>query len=278
MSLSGPRFTGERTVRMSPSSRKGKEVAMAAYRDGLAFCYLQATKYARDKPLRDALGDIPPPARFKVYPQAERFPLPDPDFTRPGDLWQCLSLRRSERDTTAESLALQELSLILWAAQGVTARAGGYLLRTAPSAGALYPFETYLYVDRVEGLPKGIYHLDVEGFRLERLRDGDLNRSVTAASLGQPVVRRAAVVLVWTAVLLRCMAKYRERAVRYIAMDLGHVCQNVQLAATAMGLGSCPIGAFYDDEINRLLGVDGEEETVLYLATVGRLGPGTARG
>jgi SagB-type dehydrogenase family enzyme len=251
---------------------------MAGYRDSLAFRYLQATKYDRDKPLRDTLGDIPQPARFKVYPQAERFLLPAPDLKRPADLWQCLSHRRSERDTTPEPLALHELSFLLWAAQGVTARAGGYLLRTAPSAGALYPFETYLYADRVEGLNKGIYHLDVGEFCLERVRGGDLNRALTAGSLGQSAVRRAAVVLVWTAVLLRCMAKYRERAVRYIAMDLGHVCQNVQLAATAMGLGSCPIGAFYDDEINRLLGVDGEEETVLYLATVGRLGRGNGRG
>jgi len=251
---------------------------MAGYRDSLAFRYLQATKYDREKPLRDSLGDIPPPARFKVYPQAERLPLPAPDLDRPADLWQCLSHRRSERDTTPEPITLEGLSLLLWAAQGVTARSGGYLLRTAPSAGALYPFETYLYADRVEGLTKGIYHLDVGEFCLERVREGDLNRSLTAGSLGQSAVRRAAVVLVWTAVLLRCMVKYRERAVRYIAMDLRHVCQNVQLAATAIGLGSCPIGAFYDDEINRLLGVDGEEETVLYLATVGRLARRTGRG
>jgi SagB-type dehydrogenase family enzyme len=79
------------------------------------------------------------------------------------------------------------------------------------------------------------------------------------------------VVIIWTAMMLRCMVKYRERSVRYIPMDLGHVCQNVQLASTGMGLGSCPIGAFYDDDINELLGVDGEEETVLYLITVGKL-------
>jgi SagB-type dehydrogenase family enzyme len=72
--------------------------------------------------------------------------------------------------------------------------------------------------------------------------------------------------------MLRCMVKYRERAVRYIGMDLGHVCQNVQLAATALGLGSCPIGAFYDDELNKLVDVNGEEETVLYMVTVGKLG------
>jgi len=245
---------------------------MAGYKDGLAFRYLQATKYDREKPLRDSLGHIPPPAQLKGYPQAERIALPAPDFSRSADLWQCLARRRSERDTSPQPLSLQELSLLLWAAQGVTARAGGYLLRTAPSAGALYPFETYLYADRVEGLGKGIYHFEVGEFVLERLKDGDFNRHLTAGGLGQSALRRAAVVLIWTAVLLRCMVKYRERAVRYIAMDLGHVCQNVQLAATAMGLGSCPIGAFYDDDINRLVGVDGQEETVLYLATVGKLG------
>ncbi len=121
-------------------------------------------------------------------------------------------------------------------------------------------------------MPQGIYHFDVAEFALECLQEGNFNQQITAASLGQPVVRKAAVVIIWTAMMLRCMVKYRERAVRYIAMDLGHVCQNVQLAATALGLGSCPIGAFYDNELNELLGVDGEEETVIYMVTAGKLG------
>jgi SagB-type dehydrogenase family enzyme len=166
---------------------------------------------------------------------------------------------------------VEELAQILWAAQGITARTGMYLLRTAPSAGALYPFETYVYVNGVEEVVQGIYHFDVAEFALAHLKEGSFNQAITAASLGQPVVRRAAVVLIWTAVMLRCMVKYRERAVRYIGMDLGHVCQNVQLAATALGFGCCPIGAFYDDDMNELVGVDGEEETVLYMATVGKL-------
>jgi SagB-type dehydrogenase family enzyme len=245
---------------------------MAAYKEGLAFSYLQSTKYHRERSPRDDLGAIPAPERFKVYRQAERLNLPQPDLSRPADLWWCLARRRSERDTTAEPLNVDELARLLWAAQGVTARAGAYLLRTAPSAGALYPFETYIYIDRVEGVDKGIYHLEVVDFVLERLQEGDFSRALAEACLGQPVVRKAAVVFIWTAMVLRCMVKYRERAVRYIAMDLGHVCQNVQLAGVAMGLGSCPIGAFYDDEVNRLLGVDGEDETAIYLATVGKLG------
>jgi SagB-type dehydrogenase family enzyme len=246
---------------------------MTLYKQGLAFGYVQGTKYHRDRHMRDDLGSIPPTPNFKNYPEAERLQLPEPDLSRPANLWQCLAKRRSERNTTPDPLSLDELSKIMWAAQGVTARAGIYLLRTAPSAGALYPFETYLYIDKVKDAPQGIYHFNVADFALERMQDGNFSRAFADASMGQPAVSRAAVVIIWTAMMLRCMVKYRDRAVRYIPMDLGHVCQNVQLAATAMALGSCPIGAFYDDDINKLLGVDGEEETVLYLITVGRLNP-----
>jgi SagB-type dehydrogenase family enzyme len=244
---------------------------MTRYKQGLAFRYIQSTKYDRNRPMKDDLGSIPSTKVFKNYPEAERLQLPEPDLSRPANLWQCLATRRSKRNTIPDPLSLDELSKIMWAAQGVTARAGIYLLRTAPSAGALYPFETYVYIHKVKEVPQGIYHFNVADFALERVQEGDFNREFTAASLGQPVVRRAAVVIIWTAMMLRCMVKYRERSMRYIPMDLGHVCQNVQLAATAMDMGSCPIGAFYDDDINELLGVDGEEETVLYLITVGKL-------
>ena len=244
---------------------------MTLYKEGLAFRYIQGTKYHRDKPLKDHLGSIPASQSSKNYPDTERFQLPQPDLNRSADLWQCMKRRRSERDTTSKPLSLNELSTLLWAAQGVTARAGIHLLRTAPSAGALYPFETYVYVDHVEDVPQGLYHLDVANFALERLKEGSFSKNLTTACLGQPAVRRAAVVFIWTAMMLRCMVKYRDRTMRYIPMDLGHVCQNVQLASTAMNLGSCPIGAFFDDDINRLLGVDGEDETALYLITVGKL-------
>lgn len=244
---------------------------MAKYKQGLAFCYVQGTKYHRDRPLMDDLGSIPSPSSFKNYPDVDRIQLPEPDLAQPADLWQCLAGRRSERNTTPDPLSQDELAKLMWAAQGVTARAGMHLLRTAPSAGALYPFETYLYVDKVKDVPQGVYHFNVADFALDLIQDGNFNQLITAAGLGQPAVSRAAVVIIWTAIMLRCMTKYRERAMRYIPMDLGHVCQNVQLAATAMGCGSCPIGAFYDDDINELLGVDGQEETVLYLITVGKL-------
>jgi len=244
---------------------------MANYKKGLAFRYVQGTKYFRDRQMTDDLGMIPPGEDSKDYLDAELIQLPEPDLSQPADLWQCLTRRRSERSTTPDPLSLGDLSKLMWAAQGVTARAGMHLLRTAPSAGALYPFETYLYVNKVEEVPKGIYHFNVADFALESVEKGDFNQAFTAASLGQPVVTRAAVVIIWTAMMLRCMTKYRDRAMRYIPMDLGHICQNVQLAATAMGFGSCPIGAFYDDDFNELLGVNGEEETVLYLVTIGKM-------
>jgi SagB-type dehydrogenase family enzyme len=244
---------------------------MALYKEGLAFRYIQGTKYHRDKPLKDHLGSISAIQDIKRYPDSERLQLPQPDLSRSANLWQCLNRRRSQRDTTPELLSLNELSALLWAAQGVTARVGVHLLRTAPSAGALYPFETYLYVDHVEGASQGIYHFDVASFALERLKEGNFSRNLTTACLGQPALRRAAVVFIWTAMMLRCMVKYRDRAMRYIPMDLGHVCQNVQLAATALELGSCPVGAFFDDDLNRLLDIDGEDETVLYLITVGKM-------
>ncbi|UCD90250.1 MAG: SagB/ThcOx family dehydrogenase [Desulfobacterales bacterium] len=247
---------------------------MANYKKGLAFGYMQGTKYHRDRPMSDNLGAIPSPGPFKHYPDSERIPLPQPDLSQSINLWDCLAKRRSERNTAPDPLSLEELAQLMWAAQGVTARAGGaFLLRTAPSAGALYPFETYLYIDKVEDVPKGIYHFNVQDFVLERLKEGDFNRAFTAAALGQPMLSRAAVVIIWTAMMLRCMTKYRDRAMRYIPMDLGHVCQNIQLAAVGMGMGSCPIAAFYDDDFNELLAVDGEEETVIYLITVGKLNP-----
>ncbi len=245
---------------------------MSAYKKGLAFSYMQGTKYHRDRPMSDDLGAIPSPGPFKHYPDSDRIVLPEPDLSRPVNLWECLARRRSERNTTPDPLQLSELAQLMWAAQGITARAGGtFLLRTAPSAGALYPFETYLYVDKVDDVAKGIYHLNVQDFVLECVKEGDFSKAFTAAALGQPMLRRAAVVIIWTAMMLRCMVKYRDRAMRYIPMDLGHVCQNVQLAAVGMGLGSCPVAAFYDDDFNTLLGVDGEEETVIYLITVGKL-------
>ena len=245
---------------------------MSDYKKGIGYRYIQETKYGLGVPFSNDLGYIERPSTFKTYPNVAKFDLPKPDLHYEASIWECLARRRSVRDYTSTPLTLNQLSSLLWATQGVTLASAHFFYRTAPSAGALYPIETYVWINHVEGIERGIYHLNVVDFGLEAIAIGNFSEEMTKGALGQSAVRRAAVVFVWTAVILRSMHKYRNRAIRYIFMDAGHVCQNLQLGATALNIGSCPIGAFYDDEINRLIQVDGEEETAIYLATVGKIG------
>ena len=245
---------------------------MTSYKDGLAYQYLTETKYDRESILRrDDLGQIPKPLVYKTYPEASKHPLPRPVFGETNSLWAILKQRRSRRRYTPEPISTTTLSTLLWATQGVTLSAPRYQFRTAPSAGALYPVETYLSIHRVSGMKQGIYHFNVLDFALEEIAQGNFGEQLAHAALDQAMVRRGAVLFIWTAVVLRSMWKYRNRCIRYIFMDAGHIAQNLQLSATAMGLGCCPIGAFYDGEVNQMLGVDGEEETAIYLAATGSL-------
>ena len=196
--------------------------------------------------------------------------LPQPRIDIGPNLWQVLLKRRSIRDYSPIPLSLEELSNLLWATQGITDQSFSSWYRTAPSAGALHPIDTYLVVNRVEGLEAGIYFLHVRDFSLKRKSQGDFSRQIAHAALDQDIAREAAVVFVWVAVIHRSRQKYRQRAYRYIYLDSGHIGQNLYLAATAMGLGCCGIAAFFDDEVNALVEVDGLEETAIYMATLGK--------
>ncbi len=211
------------------------------------------------------------PAPFKTYPDAERVTLPAP-APPAADVWSVMARRRSVREFGGPPLTLDELAVLTWAGAGVTAVQGGYALRTAPSAGALYPVETYVVVHRVEGLAQGAYHYAVLERALERLRAGDLRAAARDAALDQDVAGSADVLFLWSAVWRRSTWKYGQRAYRYVPLDAGHIAQNVALAAVALGLGSCQIAAFYDDEADALVGLDGEEESVVYMTAVGRPG------
>ena len=156
----------------------------------------------------------------------------------------------------------------MWAAQGITDQKFGF--RTAPSAGALYPVETYLVVNFVEDIDPGIYHYSVEAHELDLLMSGDFRTRIAHAALDQGIAYNANVVFIWTAIFQRSKWKYKQRAHRYVYLDAGHIAQNVALAAVAMNLGSCQVGALYDDEANDLLGVDGTEESVIYMTVIGR--------
>lgn len=233
--------------------------------------FQEETKYDPDKMEGHALDWSRQPKPFKDYKTPLAIvPLPEPDLAGNTNLWQLLARRRSRRDyDAARPLTTEKLSALLWATQGVTARSGEILFRTAPSAGGLYPVETYLLARAVEGREPGIYHFRPHTFDLEFLKKGDLARDVAEAALGQTMVMTAQVTFIWTAVVERSRWKYRQRAYRYLYLDAGHIGENLYLAAGALGLGCCAIGAFYDDRVNGIIGVDGVEETVISLATVG---------
>ena len=233
--------------------------------------YLKETRYRR-RSLGEKGPVYAPVPRYKEYPQAARRLVLEPGPHLPGaDLWACLQERRSLRHYQDRPLSLEEFTALVWATQGMTGASPPYLLRTAPSAGALYPVETYLAVHRVTGVETGIWHLHIPDFALELLTPGDCRRPLVEACLSQQFMGTAAVAFIWTGILNRSMVKYRERAIRYLFLDAGHICQNLMLAATALGLGCCPVGAFFDEEVEQLAQVDGKEEVALYLAAVGAL-------
>lgn len=184
-------------------------------------------------------------------------------------LWEAIRRRRSLRDYTNREINIGDLSLLLWATQGLTHSERGFAFRAAPSAGATYPVETYVMANGIRGLERSIYHLDIKSWELELTREGDHSRALASAALGQMMVASACAVFIWTAVAARTTSRYGERGYRYIFMDAGHICQNLYLAATALGLGCCAIGAFRDEEVNKILGIDGKRESAIYMATVG---------
>lgn len=236
---------------------------------GIGEDYQQATKYNRET-ITAGRACSAPAAPFKHYPNAPgRIDVTAAPPPGDGQLWDVLGSRRSERDFSGNAIDCTTLSHLLFAAQGVTARAGSCLLRTAPSAGALYPVETYLLANRVTGLAPGIYHYNIVESCLESLAPGDHAETLTRAALGQSMVTRGCVTFLWTGIVGRSFWKYGERTWRYLYLDAGHIGQNLSLGAAALGLGCCMIGAFFDDEINRLLGVDGQKETLLYMGVVG---------
>ena len=181
--------------------------------------------------------------------------LPQPAL---GDasLGAALQNRRSVRDFKPDSLTVSLIARLLWAAQGVTSDEG---LRTAPSAGALYPLELHLIASKVDGLPAGSYRYDPRRHALYPEIVGDQRTTIAAAALHQDWIAQAAAIIVVTAFDARTTRKYGARGVRYVHIEVGHASQNLLLQATAMGLAATIVGAFDDDDLARLLNLaDGE--------------------
>lgn len=227
------------------------------------------TKYHRDKMSGKPLDWASRPPLYKSYSVSDIIELPDITPLSDMTLYEAVKNRKSVRDYHNKPIPKEVLSYLLWSCTGLSRTQGGCAFRTAPSAGALYPIETYLVVNNVKQIDPGVYHYNIQNHCLELLQEGDHSVQIANAALGQKMCAQAPVVFIWTAIFQRMKWKYDQRAYRYIYLDAGHIAENLALTAASLGLDSCQIGALFDDEVNRIIGVDGTEESVIYMSVVG---------
>jgi SagB-type dehydrogenase family enzyme len=221
----------------------------------------------------DALGSVAnwgqAPELYKAYPGARRVALPPPQISPARATAETIASRRSVRSYSTQPMTLGELSRVLFLTSGISAGLHGNARRTAPSSGALYPIEVYAVVHNVAGIEPGVYHYAYREHALELVRAGDMRSHVVEQGLGQEFLGQCGAVLFLTMILQRMRPKYQDRSYRYGLLEAGHIGENAYLAATDLGLGACGIGAFMDDQINAMLGVDGVEEAAVYMLAVG---------
>ncbi len=201
------------------------------------------------------------------YMDNQKINLPEPLKESEFSVEEALKERRSVRSFKDEELTLQEVSQILWAAQGITQKETGF--RSAPSAGATYPLEVYLVVRKVEGLDPGVYRFLPEEQALHELVKGDKSEELMSGALNQGFIEDAPVNIVFTAVYGRTVNRYGERGERYVYMEAGHAAQNIYLQCESLDLGTVVIGAFDNEKIRRTINASREEKP-LYIIPIGR--------
>ncbi len=241
-------------------------------KDGIGERFQRETKYDRRRMPRGSLDLDGKPPIYKEYPHARKISLPAIDRCGDMSLYEALLRRKSLRRFLDTPISLENLSSLLWTSSGIQRREMGFAFRTVPSAGALYPVESYVIAERIDGLERGVYHYQVKSHQLEELKLGDFSEAIARAALGQAMCAHAAAVVVFTAVFKRTVWKYRQRGYRYVYIEAGHMAQNLSLASISIGLGCCHAGALFDNEVNEIIGVDGIQESVLYLSAVGHTG------
>ena len=227
------------------------------------------TKYVRTKSLGGNLDWANKPETYKSYPSSKTVQLPSQLQEATFNFTEVLRRRKSIRSFSPKPLSMADLSFLLWASTGIQRTEHSYEFRTAPSAGALYPIETYIAANNVEDLEEGLYHYNIKNHLLEEIKLGSFGVNLAHAALAQEMCADASVVFIWTAVFRRSKWKYSQRAYRYIYLDVGHIAQNLGLAAASINCGSCEVGAFFDDELNSIVGIDGTEESTVCLSVVG---------
>lgn len=234
--------------------------------------FQRETRYDRRRMPAGYLDLDKKPEMYKEYPQSRKIVLVKPEKCGDMSLYEAILRRKSLRRFINVPIPLEVISCILWASGGIQRKEMGFDFRTAPSAGALYPIETYLIVNAVETLKQGVYHYNVKHNHLEELKLGDFREATAQAALDQAMCVNAAAVVAWTAVFERSVWKYKQRAYRYIYLEAGHMAQNLALTTTSLGLGCCQIAALFDNEVNNIIGLDGTDESVVYMSAIGQTG------
>lgn len=219
--------------------------------------------------------EMPQPPLETFYDETEAIidlPMPEEIPAINIDFMAAVELRTSVRDYQPMPISLLELSFLLWCTQGVKQVLGNKAtLRTVPSAGARHAFETYLLINNVEGVKPGLYRFLALEHKLAQVNITDsIAQEISNACLRQNFVLNSAVTFIWAADVARMTWRYGERGYRYLHLDAGHICQNLYLSAQVIGCGACAIAAFDDELLNSVVGIDGEEQFVVYVATVGK--------
>ncbi len=236
--------------------------------------FMRQTQLKALGPSQQEQGLPQPPLELPFSDDVPCIALPRPDGIHAPEtsLRQLVEQRRTLRRYSGQPLTLEELAYLLWISQGVKRISPRpSTARTVPSAGARHAFETYVLANQVEGLQPGLYrYLAIEHALQPANLSPEINEQITQACDDQSQIRNSAATFVWVAVTARMVYRYGQRGYRYLHLDAGHVCQNLYLAAENIGGGACAIAHFHDDQLNAVMGVDGEEQFVIYLASVGK--------
>jgi SagB-type dehydrogenase family enzyme len=235
--------------------------------------FLRKSRYSAMGPSSQSEGAPQPSLQLGYDREAKLIELPRPleVDVEPVTVKEAVLARKSLRKYAETPLSIPELSYLLWCTQGVKKATAAATFRTVPSAGARHCFETYLLINRVDGLEPGLYrYLALEHRLLPVNMDPGIRETAAGACLGQGFVGECAVAFIWTAVTARMTWRYGARGYRYMFIDAGHVCQNLYMAAETVSCGVCAVGAYDDEALDRALGIDGEEQFSIYAAALGK--------
>ncbi len=239
---------------------------------------MEITKHKYVNAARTAAADLPvPPVELDIPAGAQIIPLPEPDLLPDTEVnfLEVIELRASVRSYSNKPMTQKELSYLLWCTQGVKALQGNTTLRNVPSACCRHELETWLYIRKVEGLQEGLYRfLPLEHGLLPVMiatNENDLAEKISACFEKKDMFQQAAVSFIWSAEMKRITRMCGNRSYRYIFIDAGHICENLYLAAYTQKIGVCAIGAYDDERLNSLLGLDGVERFVAYAANAGKI-------